>query len=201
MKIKNLGLYITIGATFLIVALPISKNAKLIILFGAFAGFLFYRRGVIYYSKANKKLQNGALDEAWVLYRKALRAGCCNLRVGIASIFIQQGDVDEGKSILESTKTSRRDGQELDAIVEILFSIQWIEGDENALVRFEVYEAGFKNSNLMVNYHLRPVGLMEAEKLLDEADEKGMNGPGRLTTGHGWRRQSSGLKRNCFSLT
>jgi len=188
MKIKNLGLYITIGATFLIVALPISKNAKLIILFGAFAGFLFYRRGVIYYSKANKKLQNGALDEAWVLYRKALRAGVApNLRVGIASIFIQRGDVDEGKSILESYKNlTKGRTKELDAIVEILFSmIQWIEGDTKAALRTvrEVYEAGFKDSNLMVNYTtfaLMERKWKEAEKLLDEADEKGMNSPGLI---------------------
>ena len=121
MKIKNLGLYITIGATFLIVALPISKNAKLIILFGAFAGFLFYRRGVIYYSKANKKLQSGALDEAWVLYRKALRAELLPISESASQASSSNRAMSMKESPFWSPTKPTRDGQKADAIVEILF--------------------------------------------------------------------------------
>ncbi|HPX28852.1 MAG TPA: pilus assembly protein PilF [Sphaerochaeta sp.] len=193
MKIRNLGLYISIGVTVLIVALPISKNAKLIILFGAFAGFLFYRRGIMYYSNANKKLQSGALDEAWVLYRKALKAGVApNLRVSIASMFIQRGDVDEGKSILESyNNLTKGRTKELDAVVKILLSmVHWIEGDTKTALQTvrEVYEAGFRDSGLLINYTtfaLMDRKWKEAEKLLDEAEERGMTSPG-LVDNRAW---------------
>lgn len=185
---KNLGLYILIAGTILIVALPISRTAKLIILFGAFAGLLFYRRGVLYFGKANKKLQSGALDEVWVLYRKALKAGVApNVRIAIASIFIQRGDVDEGKTILESYKNlTKGQTKELDAIVGILDSmVHWIEGDTKAALKTvrEVYEAGFRDSNLLVNYTtfaLVERKWKEAENLLDEADEKNIVSAGLI---------------------
>lgn len=185
---KNLGLYISIAGTILIVALPISRTAKLIILFGAFAGFLFYRRGIMYFGKANKKLQSGALDEAWVLYRKALKAGIApNARIGIASMFIQRGDVNEGKSILESYKSlAKGQTKELDAVVSILESmVHWIEGDTKTALQTirAIYESGVRDSNLFVNYTtfaLMERKWKEAEKLLDEADERGMNSPGLI---------------------
>lgn len=185
---KNLGLYISIAFTILVVALPIPRNAKLIILFGAFAGLLFYRRGILLFGKANKKLQSGALDEAWVLYRKALKAGVApNVRIGIASMFIQRGDVEEGKSILESYKNLPKGRtRELDAAVEILLSmVSWIEGDTKAALKTvrELYETGIKDNNLLVNYTtfaLMERKWKEAEKLLDEAEERNIDSAGLI---------------------
>lgn len=193
MKIKNLGLYISIAFTVLIVALPIGRVSKLIILFGSVIGLLFYRRGILYFGKANKKIQSGALEEAWPLYRKALKAGVAiNLQISIASMFIQRGDVAEGKAILETyQQLSKGRTKDLDAVVQILLSmVYWIEGDTKQALQTvrAVHEAGFRDSNLLVNYTtfaLMERQWKEAEKLLDEADEQKILSPG-LTDNRAW---------------
>ncbi|MFA5699404.1 MAG: pilus assembly protein PilF [Sphaerochaeta sp.] len=186
MKIKNLGLYGSLAFTLIIILLPIGRISKLIILFGSVAGLLFYRRGILYYGKGNKKLQSGALDEAWVLYRKALSASVApNIRISIASMMIQQGDVSEGAALLETYKTlTKGRTKELDAVVEILLSmVYWIEGDtKKALTTVRaVHEAGFRDRNLLINhttFALMEGEWKEAKALLDEAEEKKVESPG-----------------------
>ncbi len=188
-RIKNLGLWLSILVTVVIMMLKIPNMYKFILLAVFIAGILFIRRGIFPYMKANKKATSANPDdwqEAWPLYRKALKAGVQkSFVITAASMFLQRGDREEGKRILlDFLATSTGKDPTLDSIAKTMLSMAyWMEEDLERAIELveEVHENGYRDKNLYINYttYLIAAGrLDEAQELINESHIQGQTSPG-----------------------
>ncbi len=188
-RIKNLGLWLSLLVTVVVMMLKIPNLYKFILLALFIGGLLFIRRGVFPYMKANKKATSSNPDdwpEAWPLYRRAIKAGVQKTYViTAASMFLQRGDRDEGKHILlDYLATSNGKDPTLDSIAKTMLSMAyWMENDlERAIALVdEVHQGGYRDKNLYINYttYLIAAGrLDEAQELINESHIQSQTSPG-----------------------
>ncbi|HPZ15653.1 MAG TPA: tetratricopeptide repeat protein [Sphaerochaeta sp.] len=193
---KNLGLWLSLLVTVVIIVLKIPPLYKVALLALFIAGLLFIRRGIFPYMKANKKVTSTNSDDwpaAFPLYRKAIKAGIQKPYViTAASMFLQRGDREEGKQILlDYLASSKGKDPALDGIAKTMLSMAyWMEGDlSHALsVVDEVHQSGQRDKNLYINYstYLIEDGQRErAQSLIDEARDNNLESPGILDN-QGW---------------
>ena len=188
-RIKNLGLWLSILVTVIIITLKIPALYKVGLLVLFIGGLLFIRRGIFPYMKANKKATSANPDEwqeAWPLYRKAIKAGVQKPYViTAASMFLQRGNRDEGKQVLlDFLSTSTGKDPSLDAVAKTMVSMAyWMEGDLDRAIECveEVHQSGYRDKNLYINYttYLIAAGQLEkAQELVSEAYENAQQSPG-----------------------
>lgn len=193
---KNMGLWLSILVTVVIITLKISSLAKAILL-GLFAlGLLFIKRGVFYYAAANRKAGSedpAQWEQAWPLYRRAIKAGIPTAyTITAASMMLQRGDQHEGRQILESyLSSSKKRDTSLDAVAKTIISMaHWMDGNLKEAIESvkEVYESGVRDKNLFINfttYLIEDGQLTRAQDLIDEAIGDGQSSPG-LEENQGW---------------
>ncbi|MDD4450623.1 MAG: pilus assembly protein PilF, partial [Sphaerochaeta sp.] len=91
--------------TVIVFTLKIPTYSKILLLGLFIAGMLYLKRSIFYYVKANRKITSEneqEWDQAWPLYRKAIKAGLQkSFVITSASMFLQRGDALEGQAILE----------------------------------------------------------------------------------------------------
>ncbi len=188
-RIKNLGLWLSILVTVVIMMLKVPPMYKGILLALFIAGILFIRRGVFPYMKANKKATSVNPDDwqaAWPLYRKAIKAGVQkSFVITAASMFLQRGDREEGKRLLlDYLATSTGKDPTLDSVAKTMLSMAyWMEGDLERAIELveEVHRHGQRDKNLYINYstYLIAAGrLDEAQELINESHVQGQSSPG-----------------------
>ena len=193
---QNLYLWLFLLIIVLIFALPISIYSRLLLVAILVGSFLYLKRSVIYYVKANKKITDDneqVWEEAWPLYRKAIQNGLQKqFVITSASMFLQRGDAKEGKQIIEDylSSTKGRDAT-LDNIAKTMISMAyWMENDlEKAIDTVEqVYQSGYRDKNLFINYTtyaLEKGDLKKAKELLDSAADMERTSAG-LHDNRGW---------------
>lgn len=193
---KNLLLWISLLVTVIIFTLQIPTSSKIILLGLFILGIIYIKRSVFSYIKANKKITSENpqdWDNAWPLYRKAIKAGLQkSFVVTAASMFLQRGDAAEGKAILENyLASSKGKDPNLDNIAKTMVSMAyWMEGDlPKALETVqEVYASGYRDKNLFINYTtyaLENGDLAKAKALIEESGEMGKTSPG-IADNLGW---------------
>lgn len=195
-RIKNLGLYLSILVTVVILILKIPATYKAVLLAVFIGGLLFIRRGAFFYMQANRKATSTNADDrqqAWPLYRKAIKAGVQKpFVITAASMFLQRGDREEGKRLLLdylATSTGKDPG--LDSVAKTMLSMAyWMEGDLERAIELveEVHRSGRSDKNLYINYSTYLIAadrLTEAQALIDEAQESGRHSPG-ITDNQSW---------------
>ncbi len=195
-QIKNKGLWASLLIVVFVSILPIASYLKMAIIALLLVALLFFRRSVFYYIQANKRVTSSDpkdWDQAWVLYRKAIKAGLQKqFVINAASMFLQQGDAQEGKAIIETyLATANGRNADLDAIAKTMVSMTYWMGKDlpKALKTVEeVYKTGYRDKNLFVNYStyaLENGDIQLAKRLLDESKELEKSSPG-LRDNRGW---------------
>ncbi len=193
---KNLGLWLTLLIVVLISVIDIPTYSKFLLIALFLGSLLYYRRSIIYYIRANSKItSNNEADwqYAWPLYRKAFNSGLQKpFVITAASMFLQRGDAEEGKQIIEDYFASEKGRNEnLDNVAKTMVSMAyWMEGDLEKAIECvkEVHENGYRDKNLFINYttYALAVGDLEkAEQLLDEAGQLEHDSPG-IRDSRGW---------------
>lgn len=136
-KKQNLGLWVAVLVVVLVCILPIPVWSRAVIVVVLAAGFIYWRRSIIFFMLGNRKLVGNEKkgkqpepEKAWQWYRKAWDA---NIRLDyaaiIASTFIQRGDAQYGKEILESI-IAKSPGTELADTSKVAMSMAyWRLGD------------------------------------------------------------------------
>lgn len=192
----NWGLWMSLLVTVIVFTLKIPTYSKILLLGLFIAGMLYLKRSIFYYVKANRKITSEneqEWDQAWPLYRKAIKAGLQkSFVITSASMFLQRGDALEGKAILEQyLATSKGKDSNLDNIAKTMVSMAyWMDGDLQKAIRTveEVYESGYRDKNLFINYTtyaLENGDLQKAEALIDESGEMENTSPG-IKDNRGW---------------
>ncbi|MFA6906788.1 MAG: pilus assembly protein PilF, partial [Sphaerochaeta sp.] len=156
----NWGLWMSLLVTVIVFTLKIPTYSKILLLGLFIAGMLYLKRSIFYYVKANRKITSEneqEWDQAWPLYRKAIKAGLQkSFVITSASMFLQRGDALEGKAILEQyLATSKGKDSNLDNIAKTMVSMAyWMDGDLQKAIRTveEVYVSGYRDKNLFINY-------------------------------------------------
>ncbi len=192
----NWGLWMSLLVTVVVFTLKIPTYSKLLLLSLYILGILYLKRSVFYYVKANRKItseQEQEWDQAWPLYRKAIKAGLQkSFVITAASMFLQRGDAAEGKAILESylATTSGKDSN-LDNIARTMVSMAyWMDGDLQKAIHTveQIYESGYRDKNLFINYTtytLENGDTKKAKALIDESGEMENTSPG-IKDNRGW---------------
>lgn len=143
--------------------------------------------GTIYYAKASKFLQssNPDISKALPYLEKAVKKGTDpRSEIVAATLFVQYGDMEMGKKVLEEYIDSS--DKKINATARISLSMYyWTKRDlDKALEIAEgVYKTGFKDRNLYVNlltYYLEKGMYKEFEKLQRESRKLGLNLPAIL---------------------
>ncbi len=194
---KNLGLWISLLTILAIVALPTTTAVKIAIAFVVVGGFLFWKRSIFFYILGNRHLVKKDQQEwkkAWPLYQKALRSGLIPAyRITAASMYIQRGDANEGKAIIEAylAETKKKEDKALTNIAKTMLSMVYWMQDEmqkaTSLVK-EVYDSGYRDKNLFINYGtyaLEQGDLETAQMLVKEGSQYEKESPG-IHDNHGW---------------
>ncbi len=193
---KNLGLWLTLLVVVILSILKVPVSIKLLLIVLFLAGLIFLRRSVVYYIRANRKIISDDQKEwegAWPLYRKAIKAGLSKqYTITAASMFLQRGNAQEGKEIIENYLNSKR-GREpnLDNVAKTMLSMAyWMEGDLAKAIEYvkEVREKGFRDKNLFINYStyaLADGDLKTAESLINDAGDFEKTSPG-IRDNRGW---------------
>ncbi len=143
--------------------------------------------GTIYYAKGSKFLQssNPDISKALPYLEKAVKRGTDpHSEILAATLFIQYGDMEKGRTVLEEYIDSS--DKKINAQSRVSLSMYyWTKRDlDKALVLAEgVYKTGYKDRNLYVNlltYYLEKGMYKEFEKLLKESKKVGLNLPAIL---------------------
>ncbi|MGH0053169.1 MAG: tetratricopeptide repeat protein [Sphaerochaetaceae bacterium] len=193
---KNLGLWISLLIVVLIAAIDIPTYSKILLIALFLGSLLYWRRSIIYYIRANRAItsqQESDWEKAWPLYRKAFKAGLQKpFVITAASMFLQRGDAQEGKQIIEAYLASDKGRDEnLDNVAKTMVSMAyWMAGDLVQAIECveKVHEGGYRDKNLFINYTtyaLAAGDLEKAEQLLDEAGELENSSPG-IRDNRGW---------------
>ncbi|NBK24890.1 MAG: tetratricopeptide repeat protein [Spirochaetia bacterium] len=193
---KNLGLWLTLLIVVIIFTLPIPTYSKYLLVALLLGGLLYWKRALILYIRANRKITSTNSKDwelAWPLYRKAMRSGLLpTFRVTAASMFLQRGDAQEGKQIIEEYLSSTKGRDEtLDKVAKTMVSMAyWMEGDLDKALQTveEVYQSGYRDKNLFINYTtyaLEQGDLAKAEELLEESGNLENTSPG-IRDNRGW---------------
>ncbi|WP_320121506.1 pilus assembly protein PilF [uncultured Sphaerochaeta sp.] len=193
---KNLGLWITLLIVVLISVIDIPTYSKFLLIALFLGSLLYYRRSVIFYIRANSKItskKEADWQYAWPLYRKAIKAGLQKpFVITAASMFLQRGDAEEGKQIIEGYFASEKGRNEnLDNVAKTMVSMAyWMDGDLDKAIECvrEVHESGYQDKNLFINYTtyaLAAGDLEKAEELLEEAGHLEESSPG-IRDSRGW---------------
>ncbi|MDN5334491.1 MAG: hypothetical protein PWP59_1753 [Sphaerochaeta sp.] len=193
---KNLGLWLTLLIVVLIAVIDIPTYSKFLLIALFLGSLLYYRRSIIYYIRGNSKITSKNEKDwqyAWPLYRKAIKAGLQKpFVITAASMFLQRGDAEEGKQIIEDYLASEKGRNEnLDNVAKTMVSMAyWINGDLDKAIECvkEVHENGYRDKNLFINYTtyaLAAGDLEKAEQLLDEAGQLEYSSPG-IRDSRGW---------------
>ncbi|MFA6840318.1 MAG: tetratricopeptide repeat protein [Sphaerochaetaceae bacterium] len=209
---QNLGLWLAVLIVVIVVVLPIPVWARAVIIIVLAAAFAFWRRSIIYFLIGNRKMAGDEkkgktpdLESAWNWYRKAWDAHI-RLDYGaiIGSTFIQRGDVEYGKKILE-TVISRMPGTDLEKSTKVALSMAlWRLDDLQGAIDVleEVRASGYSDKNLYVNlgtYLLEKGEYRRAKKINDEAKKIGPESPG-ITDNRGWYYIATGDWNNARKL-
>lgn len=108
-------------------------------------------------------------------------------------MFLQRGDSEEGKQIIEDYFTAEKGRNEnLDNVAKTMVSMAyWMDGDLEKAIECvkEVHESGYQDKNLFINYTtyaLAAGDLEKAEELLDEAGQLEHSSPGGIRDSRGW---------------
>ena len=194
---KNLGLWLSLLIILGIAVLPTTPLNKVIIGLLVVGGFLFWKRSIFFYIQGNRHLVKKDQQEwskAWPLYQKALRSGLVPAyRITIASMYIQRGDANEGKAIIEEylAQEKKKEDMVLTNISKTMLSmVYWMEHDiekATSMVK-EVYDSGYRDKNLFTNYGtyaLEQGDLETARILVKEGAHYEKEGPG-IHDNHGW---------------
>lgn len=192
----NWGLWMSVLVTVIVFTLSIPTYSKILLLALYILGIIYLKRSVFYYVKANRKITSENQqdwDQAWPLYRKAIKAGLQkSFVVTSASMFLQKGDATEGKAILEQyLQSSTGKDPNLDNIAKTMLSMAyWMDGDLQKAIQTvdQVYESGYRDKNLFINYTtyaLEKGDLSKAKALLDESAEMENSSPG-IRDNRGW---------------
>jgi tetratricopeptide (TPR) repeat protein len=196
-KNNNLGLWLSLLVIFGIVLLPISLLQKALLIVVFIGGLAIWKRALLFYVQANKYAVNpdsSKWEKAWPLYQKALRNGLdSSFAVTAASMYLQRGDYTVGRQILEDylVKPEKKKDATLVYIAKTMVSMAyWIDGDLDKAIKTvqEVYEAGYKDKNLFINYGtyvLEKGDLKTAHILGKEAAQFETASPGILDN-RGW---------------
>ncbi len=193
---KNLGLWLTLLIVVIIFTLPIPTYSKYLLVALLLGGLLYWKRALILYIRANKKITSTNEKDwelAWPLYRKAMRSGLLpTFKVTAASMFLQRGDEQEGKQIIEEYLASTKGRDEtLDKVAKTMVSMAyWMEGDLDKAIKTvdEVYQSGYRDKNLFINYTtyaLEKGDLAKAEELMAESGNLETTSPG-IRDNRGW---------------
>ncbi|MGE4525986.1 MAG: pilus assembly protein PilF, partial [Sphaerochaeta sp.] len=148
----NWGLWMSVLVTVIVFTLSIPTYSKILLLALYILGIIYLKRSVFYYVKANRKITSENQqdwDQAWPLYRKAIKAGLQkSFVVTSASMFLQKGDATEGKAILEQyLQSSTGKDPNLDNIAKTMLSMAyWMDGDLQKAIQTvdQVYESGYR---------------------------------------------------------
>ena len=157
---QNLVLWLFLLIILLIFALPIPIISRILIVALLLLSFMYFKRSVIYYVRANRKVTDDNEQiwaEAWPLYRKAINSGLQKqFVITAASMFLQRGDKQEGKQIIEDYLASEKHrNPTLDNIAKTMISMAyWMDGDLQKAIETveEVYQGGYRDKNLFINY-------------------------------------------------
>ena len=194
---KNLGLWLSLLIVLGIVVLPTTALIKLIIALVLLGGFAFWKRSIFFYIQANRHLVKKDTQQwhkAWPLYQKALRSGLvATYRITAASMYIQRGDANEGKAIIEGylAENKKNEDKSLTNISKTMLSmVYWMQGemDKATLMVKEVYDSGYRDKNLFINYGtyaLEQGDLKTARALVEEGSKYEKESPG-IHDNHGW---------------
>ena len=193
---QNIFLWLFLLIIVLIFALPIPTYSKVLIVAVVLGAFIYFKRSVFYYVKANKKVTDPNEEvwkEAWPLYRKAIGSGLQKqFVITAASMFLQRGDAHEGKQIIQEYLSSEKHRNEtLDNIAKTMISMAyWMEGDLQKAIDTveEVYQGGYRDKNIFINYTtyaLEAGDLKKAKELLDASADMEKTSPG-IHDNRGW---------------
>lgn len=209
---QNLGIWLAILIVILVCILPIPVWARVVIIVVLAAGFLYWRRSIIFFLIGNRKLVGNEKkgkkpqpEQAWPWYRKAWAANIpTNYAAIIASTFIQRDDAQFGKEILEAI-VAKYPGTDLANTSKVAMSMAyWRLGDLQGAIDIleEVRESGFSDKNLYINlgtYLLEKGEYKRAKKIIDESKKVGPESPG-VTDNKGWYYIATGEWNNAKKL-
>ena len=192
----NWGLWMSVLVTVIVFTLSIPTYSKILLLALYILGIIYLKRSIFYYVKANRKVTSENQqdwDQAWPLYRKAIKAGLQkSFVVTSASMFLQRGDATEGTAILQKyLAESKGKDPNLDNIAKTMLSMaHWMDGDLEKAIQTvdQVDESGYRDKNLFINYTtyaLERGDLAKAKALLDESAEMENSSPG-IRDNRGW---------------
>lgn len=196
-KNNNLGLWLSLLIILGITVLPVSLLQKVLLVVLFLAGLAFWKRALLLYIRANKYAVDSdstKWEKAWPLYQKALRSGLdSSFAVTAASMYLQRGDYNVGRQILEEylAKPEKKKDATLVFIAKTMVSMAyWIDGDLDKAIKTvrEVYEAGYRDKNLFINYGtyvLEKGDLKTARTLVKEAAHFESSSPG-ISDNRGW---------------
>jgi tetratricopeptide (TPR) repeat protein len=196
-KNKNLALWLSLLVIMGITVSGLSLMQKVLAIVLFLGAFAFWKRAVIFYILANRHIVTedpGEWEKAWPLYQKALRNGLApGLVVPAASMYLQRGDYREGKRILErllENPGKTKDPTLVPVTKTMLSMAYWIEGDLDKAIATvkEVYDGGYKDKNLYINYGtyvLEKGDLKKARTLAKEAKQFEQSSPG-IMDNKGW---------------
>lgn len=194
---KNMGLWLSLLIILGIIVLPTTPQIKAgigIILVG---GFAFWKRSIFFYIQGNRHLVKKDPQEwhkAWPLYQKALRSGLIPAyRITIASMYIQRDDANEGKTIIEDylADSKKKEDKALENIAKTMLSmVYWMQDDVDKAILMvkEVYDSGYRDKNLFINYGtyaLEQGDLETARTLVEQGSQYEKESPG-IHDNHGW---------------
>lgn len=194
---KNLGLWLSLLIIVGIGVLPTTPINKFIIATVLVGGFLFWKRSIFYYIQGNRHLikkDPKEWDKAWPLYKKAIDSGLIPAyKVSAASMYIQRGDANEGKAIIEGylADKKKKEDKSLTNIAKIMLSmVYWMQNDIEKATHMikEVYDSGYRDKNLFINYGtyaLEQGDLETARTLIKEGSQYENESPG-IHDNHGW---------------
>lgn len=192
-----MGLWLSLLVIVGIFALPTTALVKAVILFILVGGFLYWKRSIFYYLRANRHLVKKDPTQwykAWPLYQKALNSGLLPAyRITAASIYIQRGDAAVGRAIIEEylAEEKKQEDKALTNIALTMISmVYWMNGDLQKATDTakEVYDSGYRDKNLFINYGtyvLEQGDLKTAHTLIKEGSHYETESPG-IHDNHGW---------------
>ena len=170
--------------------------------------------GTFYYSKASRLLngENPPVKDSLPIFEKAVKLGIeTKGEVVVGTLFVQYGDMEKGKAILEGCLDSQ-DNKVVQSTKISLSMYYWIKNDlDKALsIAEEVYNTGFRDCNLYINlstYYLEKGKYKEFKKLVKESKDKNFYLPATqdleaayYMTQSDWARAGSLLK-NLFETS
>jgi len=170
----------TIGLLIATFFIPMPRWARVLADFVIVGGFMFIRRGYVFFSQGAAYFKAGQEEKAMKKLRAAVRAGIgAEYRISVASVFVQKGAVDEGIEILEKVLTENNTVTDTNRAKVALSMGKWVKGDTQRAVELleQVKENGYTDEGLYVNlstYLLSDNQIDKAKKVIKEADEKGV---------------------------